>query len=352
MGADASADLMDVRPALRFDVQKLEHWMAQHVPGVSGEIKVSQFKGGQSNPTYLLEVSGRQYVLRRKPPGPLLKGAHAIEREARVMQALRKAAFPVPNVQALCEDEDVIGSAFYIMDKVDGRIFWDASFADLPLQSRAAYIDAMNATLASLHSIDPVAIGLADYGRAQGYVARQIARWSRQYQEDTLAGRNEDMDRLVAWLPLHIPAADETAIVHGDFRVDNMIFHPVEPRVLAVLDWELSTLGHPLADFAYHVMMYRMPADILGGLADIDPPAAGLPDEAAYVQAYCRRTGRAGIDGLDFYIAFNLFRFAGILHGIRGRLARGTAASAEAADMSAKLERVAALAWTQAQRVL
>lgn len=351
MSAASGAHTRAVRPALRFDVDRLQVWLSKHAPQVRGPIEVSQFNGGQSNPTYLLRSPNGAFVLRRKPPGPLLKGAHAIEREARVMRALEGAGFAVPHVCALCEDDAVIGSAFYIMSHVDGRIFWDASFASEPLSARAAYLDAMNATIASLHRIDPATVGLQDYGRASGYVARQVQRWSRQYEDDTLAGRNADMDRLVQWLPKHVPDSDEAAVVHGDFRVDNMIFHPTEPRVMAVLDWELSTLGHPLADFAYHVMMYRMPADILGGLADTDLRASGLPDEAQYVAAYCRRTGRQGIADLDFYIAFNLFRFAAILHGIRGRLARGTAASTEAEAMSGKLERVAALAWQQAQRV-
>ena len=347
----AKDELADVRPHLRFDAERLRDWMSRHVAPVEGPLQVRQFSGGQSNPTYCMQAAGHSYVLRRKPPGPILKGAHAVEREARVMQALGTAGFPVPRVHALCTDETVIGSAFYLMDLVQGRIFWNASFPDLPVAQRAAHFDAMNATLAALHGLDPAAIGLGDYGRPDAYVARQIARWSKQYQEDDMAGRNPDMDRLVEWLPAHIPAGDETAIVDGDYRVDNMIFHPTEPRVIAVLDWELSTLGHPLADFAYHAMMYRMPADILGGLVGTDLRAAGLPTEPEYVAAYCRRTARAGIPNLDFYISFNLFRFAAILHGIRGRLARGTAASADAASMSGKLERVAALAWEQARRV-
>ncbi|CAN0625298.1 Phosphotransferase family protein [Burkholderia multivorans] len=335
----------------RFDEARLAAWMAAHVDGFAGPMQVQQFKGGQSNPTYRLQTPARNYVLRRKPSGTLLKGAHAIEREARVMSALQTTGFPVPHVYGLCEDASVIGSSFYVMAMVEGRIFWDASFSGLPRESRAAMLDAMNDTLARLHRVDPVAVGLGDYGRTGHYIERQIARWSTQYLEDELAGRNPDMDRLVEWLPQHIPPGDETAIVHGDFRVDNMIFHPSEPRVVAVLDWELSTLGHPLADFAYHAMMFRMPPDILGGLADVDLKAHGLPDEAQYVDAYCRRTGRAGIPGLDFYVAFNLFRFAAILHGIRGRVARGTAASADARAMSSRFERVAALAWKQAQAV-
>lgn len=338
---------MPVAARHRFDEARLVQWMAGHVAGFEGPFRVEQFKGGQSNPTYRLSTPKHDYVLRRKPSGELLKGAHAVEREARVLSALESAGFPVPHVYGLCNDESVIGSRFYVMDMVQGRIFWDASFPEIEQSGRAGYLDAMNATLASLHRIDPASIGLEDYGRTGDYVQRQVARWSRQYLEDEQAGRNPDMDRLVQWLPEHIPVGDETAIVHGDFRVDNMIFHPTEPRIVAVLDWELSTLGHPLADFAYHAMMYRMPRDILGGLAGIDLRSADLADEDAYVRAYCQRTGREGIPDLDFYIAFNMFRFAAILHGIRGRAARGTAASAEADLMSARFERVAALAWEQ-----
>jgi aminoglycoside phosphotransferase (APT) family kinase protein len=229
----------------RFDEAGLAAWMAAHVDGFAGPTEVEQFKDGQSNPTYLLRTPSREYVLRRKPAGQLFRGAHAIEREARVVSALQTTGFPVPRVYGLCEDPAVIGSSFYVMERVAGRIFWDASFASLPLPSRAPMLDAMNDTLARLHRIDPASIGLADYGRTGHYIERQIARWSKQYLEDELAGRNADMDRLVDWLPAHIPAGDETSIVHGDFRVDNMIFHPTEARVIAVLDWELSTLRHP-----------------------------------------------------------------------------------------------------------
>ncbi|CAG9176950.1 Putative aminoglycoside phosphotransferase [Cupriavidus laharis] len=345
------AGTVPVREQHRFDQAALEGWMAQHVEGYAGPLTIDQFKGGQSNPTYRLRTPGHSYVLRRKPPGELLKGAHAVEREARVMAALGQAGFAVPRIHGLCTDDSVIGSWFFVMDLVEGRIFWDAGFADVPRDDRAAYMDAMNATLASLHTIDPQAIGLGDYGKAGGYVARQVARWSKQYLEDELAGRHPAMDRLVEWLPKHLPATDDVAITHGDFRADNLIFHPTEPRVLAVLDWELSTLGDPLADFAYHAMMFRMPPDILGGIAGRDLAAAGLPDEAAYVEAYCRRTGRDGIGNLDFYIAFNMFRFAAILHGVKGRAARGTASSAEAHAMGERFARVADLAWAQAQRV-
>jgi aminoglycoside phosphotransferase (APT) family kinase protein len=345
------AGTVPVREQHRIDESALVRWMEANVPGYAGPLQVDQFKGGQSNPTYRLRTPHAQYVLRRKPPGMLLKGAHAVEREARVMAALAQAGFPVPRIHGLCTDDSVIGSWFFVMDLVEGRIFWDASFSTLPIEERSATMDAMNATLATLHRIDPAAIGLADYGRVGGYVARQVARWSQQYLADELAGRDPAMDKLVEWLPKHLPSAEETAITHGDFRADNMIFHPSEPRVIAVLDWELSTLGDPLADFAYNAMMFRMPPDILGGIAGLDLQAAGLPDEDAYVAAYCRRTDRDGIPDLDYYIAFNMFRFAAILHGIKGRAARGTAASIDAQHMGERFARVARIAWEQAERV-
>jgi len=338
-----------VREAHRFDEARLAVWLAEHVDGFAGPLGIEQFKGGQSNPTYKLVTPGRTYVLRRQPPGKLLKGAHAVDREARVLTALEATGFPVAHVYGLCTDETVIGTWFYVMDCVEGRIIWDVTFPDVPRPDRPLYFDAMNATLAQLHAIDPQAIGLGDYGRAGNYFERQIGRWSKQYLTDAEAGRDPNLDRLVEWLPGNIPPGDETAIVHGDFRVDNMIFHPTEPRVLAVLDWELSTLGHPLADFAYHAMMYRMPPRIIAGLAGADLPALNIPSEAEYVAAYCRRTGRNGIPDLDFYIAFNLFRLAAIFHGIKGRLARGTAASAHARDMVEALPIIAEQAWKQAQ---
>ncbi len=340
---------ISVRSHHEFDDTRLHRWMEEHVPGFEGPLQIERFKGGQSNPTYRLRTPARSYVLRRKPPGLLVKGAHAVEREARVLSALEVVDFPVPHVHALCTTDAVIGSWFYVMDMVEGRIFWDTSFPEVPHAERAAYLDAMNATLASLHGIEPAAVGLEDFGRTERYVERQIARWSKQYVADEQAGRNPDMDRLVEWLPRNIPAEDEASIVHGDFRMDNMIFHPTEPRIVAVLDWELSTLGHPLADFAYHAMMYRMPPDIAGGIRGTDLAAAGLPSEREYIAAYCRRTGRHSIPDFDFYVAFNMFRFAAILHGIRGRLLRGTAASADAQAMSSRFERVAHLAWQQVE---
>jgi aminoglycoside phosphotransferase (APT) family kinase protein len=344
--AAANAGTTPVREGYRFDEAALARWMERHVEGFAGPLTVEQFKGGQSNPTYKLVTPRRAYVLRRKPPGHILKGAHAVEREARVLQALGATGFPVAHVHGLCTDDGVIGSWFFVMEMVEGRIFWDATFPDLGRSERAACFDAMNATIAALHRLDPEAIGLGDYGRPGNYFERQIARWSRQYVEDADAGRDPGMDRLVEWLPAHIPPGDETRIVHGDFRCDNMIFHPTEPRVIAVLDWELSTLGHPLADFAYHAMMYRMPPDIVAGLGGTDIAALGIPGEADYLDLYCERVGRPRIAPADyaFYVAFNFFRLAAIFHGIKGRVIRGTAASAHARERAKSLPRLIDLA--------
>ncbi|WP_109807506.1 phosphotransferase [Sphingosinithalassobacter portus] len=333
-----------VRANARFDVAALERWMGANVPGFRGPLSVEQFAGGQSNPTFKLTAPSGRYVMRRKPAGQLLKGAHAVDREARVMRALESAGFPVPHVHALCTDDTVIGSWFYVMDMVEGRIFWDGSFPGVDAEQKRAHQDAMGATLAALHGFDPEAIGLGDYGRPGRYLQRQIDRWSRQYREDTLAGATADLDFLVEWLPEHAPENEETRVVHGDFRIDNMIFHPSEPRVIAVLDWELSTLGHPLVDFTYNLMMYRVPGTIPWGLADRDLAALNLPSEAEYVAAYCERTGRARIDHLDVYIVFNLFRLAAIIHGIKGRMLRGNASSPDAAAMVANMDILAAIA--------
>jgi aminoglycoside phosphotransferase (APT) family kinase protein len=341
---DANIGTIDVREGHRFDEPALERWMAGHVEGFRGPLSVAQFKGGQSNPTYKVSTPAASYVLRRKPPGKLLKGAHAVEREYRVLDALGRHGFPVARVHGLCTDDEVIGTSFYVMECIEGRIVWDATFPGMAASERAAHFDAMNATMARLHRIDVGEIGLADYGRPGNYFERQISRWTKQYLEDGHAGRDANMDRLVAWLPGAIPSGDESRIVHGDYRCDNMIFHPTEPRVLAVLDWELSTLGHPLADFAYHAMMYRMPPDIVAGLAGADLAGLGIPREEDYVASYCARTGRSGIAGYDFYIAFNFFRLAAIFHGIKGRVIRGTAASAHAQERAAKFPVLARLA--------
>ena len=342
--AEQNSGTTPVREGFAIDTLRLADWMAANVAGYAGPLTVEQFRGGQSNPTYKLITPARAYVLRRKPPGVLLKGAHAVEREAQVLTGLGTAGFPVAKVYGLCTDDSVIGTWFFVMEMVEGRIFWDASLPDLSLAERAACFDAMNETMAALHSVDFVAAGLGTYGKPGNYFERQIGLWSRQYHADDLAGRNPDMDTLVAWLPGAIPPGDETCVVHGDFRIDNMIFAADAPRVRAVLDWELSTLGHPLADFANHAMMYRMPSDIVPGLGGKDPAALGLPTENEYVAAYCRRTGRESIENWDFYLAFNFFRLAAIFHGIKGRVLRGTAANAQAQERAKAFPRLAALA--------
>lgn len=342
----ANAGAGAVRADMEIDEQALGRWMRANVEGFSGPMTVLQFKGGQSIPTYQITTPGNSYVLRRKPSGILLKGAHSVEREAQVQQALARVGYCVPKIFGVCLDESVIGTPFYVMERVEGRIFWDATFPDVSDEDRPHYFAAMNQTLAKLHSIEPSSVGLESYGKTGNYFSRQISRWTRQYLEDEAAGRNPDMDLLVRWLPEHIPAGDETRIVHGDFRCDNMIFHPVEPKVVAVLDWELSTLGHPLADFANHAMMYRMPPDIVAGLEGVDVQRLNIPSESCYVQAYCESTGRASIPDWDFYIAFNLFRMAAIFHGIKGRVIRGTAASAHAHERAKSFPVLAKLART------
>ena len=337
-----------VRDAHKFDEAKLAAWMEANVEGYAGPLVVEQFKGGQSNPTYKLLTPKQNYVMRRKPPGVLLPSAHAVDREYKVITALHNAGFPAAKTFGLCTDETVIGTWFYIMDCVDGRVIWDTTFPSEPKEKRAAYFDAMNATIAQLHMMDYQAIGLGDFGKPGNYFARQIGRWSKQYVEDTGAGHYGPMDKLVEWLPTAIPEGEEVSIVHGDYRCDNMIFHPTEPKVLAVLDWELSTLGHPLADFSYHLMMYRMPAVGTTGLAGNDLKAMGIPTEDEYVAAYCRRTGRSGIPNLDFYVAYNMFRLAAIIHGIKGRVVRGTASNAHAVASAATFEPLADAAWAQA----
>jgi aminoglycoside phosphotransferase (APT) family kinase protein len=344
----------EVREGLRFDAAALEAYMRTAVEGFAGPLEVRQFKGGQSNPTYQLISPAKKYVLRRKPPGKLLPGAHAVDREYRVITALHQAGFPAARTYALCEDDGVIGTAFYIMDMVEGRVIWDTTFPEVSGEDRPKYFDAMNATLAQLHSFNPEAIGLGDYGKPGNYFARQIGRWSKQYLDDEAAGRFPAMDKLVEWLPQNIPAGDEVSVVHGDYRCDNMIFHPTEPKVLAVLDWELSTLGHPLADFTYHLMMYRMPPIGTAGLLGQDLAALNIPTEEAFLEAYCQRTGRSGIaaEVIDFCIAYNMFRLAAIVHGIRGRVIKGTAASAHAKTMAEAVEPLANLAWAQAEKAM
>jgi aminoglycoside phosphotransferase (APT) family kinase protein len=348
-----------VREQHRFDERALEAYLRQHVGGFRGPITVEQFKGGQSNPTYRISAGSGRYVLRRKPPGRLLPSAHAVDREYKVMTALGTVGFPVPKTYALCEDESVIGTPFFVMDCVDGRIFWEQSLPGIPNEERAAIYDEMNRVIALLHSVDYAAIGLADYGRPGNYFARQIRRWSDQYRASETE-KIEAMDNLIEWLPANIPSGDDSvtnsvansAIVHGDYRLDNMIFHPSAPRVLAVLDWELSTLGHPLADFSYHCMSWHIAPEGFRGIGGLDLAALGIPSEREYIARYCERTGRAGIEHWDFYLAFGLFRIAAILQGIAKRALEGTAASAQAVETGKRARPMAELGWRCAERVL
>jgi len=340
----------DIRPGFELPADRLTDWLRLHLPDLQTPIRLSQFKGGQSNPTYRIDAGDKAYVLRRKPSGAILKGAHAVEREFRVISGLARAGFPVARAIVLCEDDAVIGSTFYVMELVEGRIFWNPTLPDLTPQERAAHFDTLNATIAALHAINPADIGLEDYGRPGNFFARQIERWSKQYLADDLAGRDPNMDRLIEWLPANMPADDgASSIIHGDYRADNLIFAPDGPDVRAVLDWELSTLGHPMGDFTYHMMMYRLPPHMIGGFAGADLESLGIPSEADYLAAYCERTGRAvpGEEDLRFYFAFNMFRFAAIFHGIKGRLLRGSAASEHAQTMADNFPELAALAWAQ-----
>ncbi|MBE7220021.1 MAG: phosphotransferase family protein [Caulobacteraceae bacterium] len=333
----------------RFDEAALARWMADHVEGFEGPLTVRQFKGGQSNPTYELSTPGRAYVLRRKPFGKLLPSAHAVDREYRLIAALHPTGFPVARPYALCEDEAVIGAMFYVMERVDGRILWNLALPDQSREARAAIYDAQIATLAQLHGFDPAAVGLGDYGRPGNYFARQVDRWSRQIR----ASGGEPipaLERLMDWLPRTVPEDDRTSIVHGDYRLDNMVLHPAEPRILAVLDWELSTLGNPLADFSYYLMQWAMPVSDGRGIAGLDLEALGIPSMEAVVARYCALTGRAGLPDLDWYFSYNLFRLAGIVAGIGGRVRDGTAASPQAAAMAARAPMLAEAAWSFAER--
>ena len=351
-----------------FDVAALDEWMRENIEGFAGPLSVEMFKGGQSNPTYKLITPTRTYVMRSKP-GPvakLLPSAHAIEREFAVMNALAGTDVPVPRMLALCEDESVMGRAFYIMEFMQGRVLWDQSLPGMSQEERGAIYDEMNRVISALHSVDFAAHGLADYGKSGNYFERQIGRWSKQYQASVTEAIPE-MDKLMQWLPEHMPASARddrlVSIVHGDYRLDNLMFHPTEPRVIAVLDWELSTLGHPLADFSYHCMSWHIPASIGRGIGGLDLAALGIPDEDSYLTRYCQRTGIArfaeaqGItsreqlrDDWNFYLAYNLFRIAAILQGIAKRVQTGTAASAEAKAMGAQTRPMAELAWTFAQK--
>jgi len=346
---EATAEVRDVH---RFDVGALERYLAQHIEGFGGPLTVRQFRGGQSNPTYYLTAGGREYVLRRKPPGKLLPSAHAVDREYRVLAALAAHTdVPVPKPYVLCEDDGVIGTIFYVMDCVHGRIFRDANLPGATPAERRALYDSMNDVLARLHLVDWKAVGLAEFGRPGDYYARQIYLLIHQYRASETE-KIEAMERLMEWLPQHIPADDQTRVVHGDYRLDNVIFHPTQPRILAVLDWELSTLGHPLADFAYHCMSWRLGPGTFRGIAGLDLKALGIPSEEEYVAMYCRRTGRERIDHWDYYMAYNMFRLAGILQGIMGRVVDGTAASEHAMEQGKRARPLAEAGWRQVERIL
>jgi aminoglycoside phosphotransferase (APT) family kinase protein len=320
------------------------------VEGTSGEISVQQFEGGQSNPTYLIDTPDRRLVLRRKPPGTLLPSAHAVEREFRIMRALAGTKVPVPNCLALCEDSEVIGSAFFVMEYVEGRILHDPTLPSLPRPAREPIYSEMNRVIAELHSLDPSALGVDDYGRSGGYIERQVQRWTKQYR----ASQTEDipaMERLIEWLPLHIPPGDETRIVHGDFRLDNVIFDSREPRILAVLDWELSTLGHPLADFAYHCLSWYRSPDTQQGLLGLDLESVGVPKVRDYLASYCARVGREVLapHHWEYYVVFNMFRLVGILQGIAKRALQGNASSVQAAQMGRGARPLAEQAWQRVE---
>ncbi|MEL6324321.1 MAG: phosphotransferase [Pseudomonadota bacterium] len=333
----------EVADTHKFDEAALSAWMSENVAGFSGPLEVRQFKGGQSNPTYQLVTPGHKYVLRRKPPGKLLPSAHAVDREFRVISALHPLGFPVARPYGLCTDEAVIGTMFYVMDMVEGRILWDGTLPDVDPAERRAIYEAKCKTFAALHNVDWRAAGLEGFGKEGDYIARQTHRWTKQYVASETK-KIPEMDALIDWLPKNIPPGDKTTIVHGDYRLDNMILHPTEPKVIAVLDWELSTLGDPLADFTYHLMNWVMPSSdpARGALVDIpDLAAYGIPSMAEYTAMYCAETGRDGLPEVDYYFAYNAFRLAAICQGIVGRVRDGTASNAQAAAME---ERVAPLA--------
>jgi aminoglycoside phosphotransferase (APT) family kinase protein len=334
-----------------FDTVGLAHWMQAHIEGFSGPIELRQFAGGQSNPTYLVQSADHRYVLRRKPPGKLLPSAHAVDREYRVIKALATTEVPVARAYALCEDPAVIGAAFYVMDYVEGRLFWDAALPEVAPAERRAIYQEMTRVIAALHSVDYAAMGMGDYGKPGRYIERQVARWTQQYrasETETI----DAMERLIEWLPEHIPTDEETGIVHGDFRLDNAIFHPREPRILAVLDWELSTLGHPLVDLAYLCTRYHLSAEQFRGLGGLDCAALRIPNEAECVADYCRRRGRAPVAPREwtYYLAFNMFRLTGILQGVLARAIQGNASSETALEAGRRARPLAEQAWALVRR--
>jgi len=333
----------------QFDHAVLADWMKNQGIIDQAVLTAKPLTGGQSNPTFLLTSGKQKLVLRKKPPGPLLPSAHAVDREYRVMKALQGSDVPVPKLFAYSDDTSIVGTPFYLMEFLEGRVIVDQSLPGMSTSERTAIYMEMNRIIAALHQVDPEAVGLADFGRAGNYFGRQIARWSRQYQES----RTEDiaaLNSLIEWLPQNIPAGDQTTIVHGDYRLDNLVLHPTEPRAIGLLDWELATLGHPLADFAYHCMSWHIPASLWRGIGGLDLASLGIPSEEAYVKRYSEITGFSGIEHWDFYIAYNLFRMAAILQGIARRAVDGTAASADAIETGSKARPLAEIGWKYAQR--
>lgn len=352
--SDAAPALVPVREIHRFDEGALATYLAEHLPDFSGPLQVLQFEGGQSNPTFLLEARGARYVMRKKPPGKLLPSAHLIEREYRVMAALNATDVPVPKMHLLCEDAAVIGTAFYVMGYVEGRVVSDPRLPGVSRAERAATYDSVAETLARLHAVDwrASAVGLLDFGKPERYAERQVARWTKQY-EASKTEPIEAMDWLSAWLPAHIPASEEATIAHGDFRLGNLVLHPTEPRVVAVLDWELSTIGHPLADLAYNCLAYHLPAGVrtISGLAGADLEGLGIPSEEDYVTAYARRTNRHPGHDWSFFLAFSLFRLASIAQGVNARALQGNASSARASEVGALAKLLAATGRRLAEKV-
>lgn len=331
------------------DAARLGEWLAAAVPGFSISFTLEKFPGGQSNPTYRIDSEWKSYVLRRKPFGPILPSAHAVEREFRLISALHPTGFPVARPYGLCEDPEVIGAPFYVMEMVEGRTLWDGSLPDMTPAQRTAHYEAITDTLAALHSIDHEAVGLGDYGKPGNYFARQVERWSKQYR----ASQTDDLpevEGLIEWLPRTVPAQTRTSIVHGDFRIDNMIFAPEGPKVRAVLDWELSTLGDPLADFSYFLMSWVTEPEGRSGVKGLAGPETGIPTIEHVVERYCAATGRDGVPDLDWYFAYNLFRLTGIVQGIKKRMLDGNASSANAAATVARLPGLAAAAWSFARK--
>lgn len=347
---DAFSGTRPVAPQHAFDVGRLQAWLLGRLADFDGSLEVEQFKGGQSNPTFLLHSGGRRWVLRRKPPGALLASAHAVDREYRVIRALAATDVPVARAHLLCEDPAVIGSMFYIMDHVEGRIYWDPLLPGLDPAERAALFDELNRVVAALHRVDPAVVELADYGKPGAYVERQVARWTRQYRASETE-RIDAVEWLIEWLPRHVPPEGEHRIVHGDYRLDNVVFHQSEPRILAVLDWELSTLGDPLADFAYHCMNWRLPSTGSRALGGVDLAPLGIPDEAAYSRRYFERAGRRAPDAATwtYYLVFNMFRLVGILQGVAARALQGNASSAHAVETGRRTRPLAEQAWALAR---